>query len=114
MCCSELSRSVMSNSLQPMDCRPPGSLCPWNSPGKNSPCSPPEDFLTQGSNEVLPHCRQILCHLSHQGSPRTQEWVIYPSPENRPDPGIKQNSALQGNSLPAELPGKPISTYKNI
>ena len=25
-------------------------------------------FLTQGSNPGLPHCRQTLCHLSHQGS----------------------------------------------
>ena len=23
-------------------------------------------FLTQGSNAGLPHCRWILCHLSHQ------------------------------------------------
>ena len=26
-------------------------------------------FPTQGSNLGLPHCRQILYHLSHQGSP---------------------------------------------
>ena len=26
-------------------------------------------FLTQGSNPSLPHIRQILYHLSHQGSP---------------------------------------------
>ena len=26
-------------------------------------------FLTQGSNSGLLHCRQILYHLSHQGSP---------------------------------------------
>ena len=26
-------------------------------------------FLTQGSNPGLPHCRRILYHLSHQGSP---------------------------------------------
>ena len=25
-------------------------------------------FLTQGSNSGLPHCRQLLYHLSHQGS----------------------------------------------
>ena len=28
-----------------------------------------EIFPTQGSNLGLPHCRQILYHLSHQGSP---------------------------------------------
>ena len=26
-------------------------------------------FLTQGLNPGLPHCRQILYHLSHQGNP---------------------------------------------
>ena len=35
-------------------------------------------FPTQGSNPGLPHCRQILYHLSHKGSPRIQEWVAYP------------------------------------
>ena len=28
-----------------------------------------EIFLDQGSSPFLPHCRQILYHLSHQGSP---------------------------------------------
>jgi len=36
-------------------------------------------FPTQGSNPSLPHCRWILYHLSHQGSPRILEWVAYPS-----------------------------------
>ena len=27
-------------------------------------------FLTQGLNPSLPHCRQILYHLSYQGSPK--------------------------------------------
>ena len=35
-------------------------------------------FPTQGSNPGLPHCRQILYHLSHQGSTRILEWVAYP------------------------------------
>ena len=26
-------------------------------------------FLTQGTNLSLPHCRQIVYYLSHQGSP---------------------------------------------
>ena len=34
-------------------------------------------FPIQGSNPSLPHCRQILYHLSHQGSPRILEWVAY-------------------------------------
>ena len=35
-------------------------------------------FPTQGSNPGLPHCRRILYHLSHQGSPRILEWAAYP------------------------------------
>ena len=35
-------------------------------------------FPTQGSNPGLPHCRQILYQLSHQGSLRILEWVVYP------------------------------------
>ena len=30
-------------------------------------------FSTQGSNPGLPHCRRILYHLSHQGTPRIPE-----------------------------------------
>ena len=35
-------------------------------------------FPTQGSNPGPPHCRQILYHLSHQGSPRILKWVACP------------------------------------
>ena len=35
-------------------------------------------FPTQGENPGLPHYRRILYQLSHQGSPRTLEWVAYP------------------------------------
>ena len=35
-------------------------------------------FPTQKSNPCLPHCRQILYHLSHQRSPRILEWEAYP------------------------------------
>ena len=34
-------------------------------------------FPIQGSNPGLLHCRRILYHLSHQGSPRILEWVAY-------------------------------------
>ena len=34
--CAVLSRSVMSNSFYPMDCNPPGSSVPGDSPGKNT------------------------------------------------------------------------------
>ena len=38
----------------------------------------PWDSPKQGSNPGLPHCRQILYQLNHQGSPRLLEWVAYP------------------------------------
>jgi len=59
--------SVVSDSLQPH-----GLLYPWNSPGRILKWG--RHFLhqgifpTQGSNSSLPNCRQILYHLSHQGS----------------------------------------------
>ena len=37
------------------------------------------------------------------------QWVATPSSRESPDPGIKARSpALQADSLPAELPGKPL------
>ena len=52
----------------PMDC----SLCPWNSPGKNTRVGSHSIlqgiFPTQGSSQGLPHCRLVLYHLSHQES----------------------------------------------
>ena len=60
-------------------------------------------FPTQGWNPSVLHCRQILYHLSHWGSPRILEWAI-PSQGHLPHPGIEGDSApLQADSLPAEL-----------
>ena len=39
---------------------------------------PTQISLTEGLNPGLPHCRQILYQLGHQGSPRILEWVAYP------------------------------------
>ena len=62
------SCSVMSDSLRPHEL-----YLPWNSPGQNtgvgSRSLPQGIFSTYGSNPGLPHCRQILFPLSHQGSP---------------------------------------------
>ena len=48
-------------------------LHPWDFPGKNTGMDChfllQEIFPTQGWNPGLPHCRQILYQLSHQGSP---------------------------------------------
>ena len=65
----------------PMNCSQPGSSVHGDFPGKNTGvcCHALLQgiFPTQGSNLGLPHCRQILYHLSHQGSPRILEWVAY-------------------------------------
>ena len=57
----------------PMDYMPARLLCPWNSPDKNIGVGCHSllqgIFLTQRLNPGLPYCRQVLYHLSHQGSP---------------------------------------------
>ena len=67
----------------PMDCSPPGSSVHGVSPGKNTGEGCCHELLqgifpAQGSNLGLPHCRWILYHLSHQGSPRILEWIADP------------------------------------
>ena len=60
-----------------MNCSLPGPSVRGDSPGKNTGvgCHALLQgiFPTQGSNPGLPHCRRILYHLSHQGSPN---WCI--------------------------------------
>ena len=50
----------------------PWLLCPWDFLGKSTGVGChfllQGIFLTQGSNPGLPHCRQMLYPLSHQGS----------------------------------------------
>ena len=55
-----------------MDCSPPGSFVQENYPSKNPGVGCHSllqgIFPTQGSNPGLTYCRQILYHLSYQGS----------------------------------------------
>ena len=71
------SHWVFSNSLQAC-----GLYSPWNSLGQNTGVGSLSllqgIFPTQGSNQGLLHCRQILYQMSHKGSPRILEWVAYP------------------------------------
>ena len=57
----------------PIDCSLPSSSVHEDSPDKNTEVGCHSllqgIFLAQGSNPGLPHCRQILHRLSHQGSP---------------------------------------------
>ena len=66
------SCSVVSNSL-----RPHGLYSPWNSPGQKTGVGIYSllqgTFPTQRWNPGLQHCRWILYHLNHQGSPPTSK-----------------------------------------
>ena len=70
MCLFSQSFPALCN---PMDCSPPGSSDHGDSPGKNTGVGSHAllqgIFPNQGLNPGLLHCRQILYHLSHQGSP---------------------------------------------
>ena len=74
-----LTPAAAAKSLQscptlcnPIDGSPPGSPIPGELSRKNTGVGCHFHlqgiFLTQGSNPVLPHCRQTLYCLSHQGS----------------------------------------------
>ena len=82
------SHSVMSDSLR--------SLSPWNSLGRSTGvCSLSllqGIFPTQGLNRGLPHCRQILYHLSHKGSPRILVAYPFSSGSSRPRNWTKYKS----------------------
>ena len=68
----------MSDSLWPHGLYPNRILRPWDFPGKNTGAGChfllQGIFLTQGSNLGFLHCRQLLYHLSHQGSPSSQRY----------------------------------------
>ena len=59
---------TLSDSMEPARL-----LCPWNFPGQKTGlgcCSFLQRiFPIQGPDPGLPHCRWILYHLSHHGSP---------------------------------------------
>ena len=67
------SHSVIPTLCDPMDYSPPGSSVHEDSPGKSTGVG--SHFLLQGIfptpvlNPGLLHCKWILYHLSHQGSP---------------------------------------------
>ena len=93
------SHSVVSNSLWPH-----GLYSPWNSPGQNTGVD--SLFLlqgilpTQGLNPGLPHCRQILYLLSHQGKSKNT--------------GVGSVSLLQGIFLTQESNWGLLLCRRNI
>ena len=84
-------------------------LCPWNSPSQNTGVGSrfllQGIFLTQGSNPSLLHCRRILYHLSHKGSPRILEWVAYPFSSGSSQPRNRTGvSCIAVDSSPESSP----------
>ena len=65
----------------PMNCSLPAFSVGGDSPGKNTGvgCHALLQgiFPTQRLNPGLPHCRQILYHLSHQGNPSYYKYHFY-------------------------------------
>ena len=70
----KVNHSVVSNSLRPYGLSPP-AFSVHGIPGKNTGVGSyfllQEILPTQGSNPGLPHCRQTLYWLSHQGNHKT-------------------------------------------
>ena len=87
MCCAVLSRSVVSNSCDPVDYNPEDSSVHEDSPGKKTGVGCPAllqaIFPTQGSNPGVPHCRQIFSLFEPPGKPKNT--------------GMGSLSLLQGN-----------------
>ena len=110
MCCAALTQSGRTLRLHRL--YPSRLLCPWGFSRQEYwgglPCPSPGDLPTQRSNPGLPHFRQILYHLSHRKAQEYWSGSPIPSPADLPHSGIELGSpALQADSLPAELPGKP-------
>ena len=81
MCaCLYIVTQSCSTLCNPVDCSPPDSSVNEIFPGKNTGVGC--DFLLQGIsptqilNPCFPHCRQILYHLSHQGSLLFCVWYL--------------------------------------
>ena len=119
------SCSVVSDSLQPVDCSPPGSsvhgilqarILEWVA------ISFSNAWKWKGKVKSLSHVRlfatpwTVACHAPpSMGFSRQEYWsgLPLPSPGDLPDPGIEPRSpALQADALTSEPPGKPIWRIK--
>ena len=114
MCAKSLQSSLF---VTPMDCSPPDFSVHGISQARILEWVAISYFRRSSQPRIEPsllHCRQILYCLSPQGSPRILEWVAYPFSRgsSRPRNPTRVSPTLQADSLPAELPGKPIVSAK--
>ena len=113
----------MSDSVRPHRQQPTRLPRPWDSPGKNTGVGC--HFLLQcmkvkRESEVISRVQFLATPwtAAYQAPPpmefsRQECWsrVPFPSPGDVLDPGIEPwSSALQGDTLPSEPPGKPKNT----
>ena len=104
-----LSRSFTSKELKFRTCLPPGVQVPVLQLYPTMCCA----VLSRSvlSDSLRPHGLQPARLLCPWGFSRQEYWsgLLCPPPGDLPYRGIESgSSALQANSLPAELPGKPI------
>ena len=115
--CARLVTQSCPTLRNSLDSSLPGSSVHGDSPGKKTGvgCHTLLQgiFPTQELNPGLPHCRQILYHLSHRGSPRILEWVACPFSRGSYQPRKSKWDLLHfWRILYAELTGKPQSHWR--
>ena len=105
-----LSRSVVSDSLQPHGIEPASFLCPRYSPGKNTGVSNlslsllQRIFPIQGLNLYLLHWQVDSVPLRHQGSPHIF-WSIFISVQFS---SVAQSCMTLCNPMNHSTPGLPV------
>ena len=96
----------------PVDCSPPSSSVHEDSPGKDTRvgCHALLQgiFPTQWLNPGLPHYRQILYHLSHQGN--LKNWTTQHQKTNN---SIKNGQNMWINISPKKAYRWPTDTWKD-
>ena len=115
----KVKMSVVPDSLRPHGLQSSRLLCPWNSPGNNNRMGShsllQRIFPTQGLKLGLPHCRQVLYHLSHQFSSVVQSCLTlqpHESQHARP-PCPSPTPRVYPNSCPLSQgchPSHPLSS----
>ena len=130
----------MPDSLWPHVLQPSRLLCPQDSPGKNTGvgCNFLLQYHSSGSNQteiitknkkdygnhLLNRVQLLVTHglqptklLCPWGFSRQEYWsqLPYLPPGDLPDPGMEPRSpVLQADSLPPELPRKPLANIKKF
>ena len=110
-----VSHSVVSGSLRPMNRTLPGSsvhgvlqarILEWAAiPFSRWSCWPRDQTCISHRADSLLHCRQILYHLSHQGSPTCKSSYIIPCWKNsslKPSPWCDHIPNSWGPHLPVQ------------